>query len=68
MKSDEEREYIGRMLTAATAYGLEEEVVCELWRALKAEPDISIHEAVWNALYEWDLLGLGPRGRLVIPK
>lgn len=49
-----ELESIAAMLTAASEFGLEAEVVCVVCDILRAHPDVSIPEAAFQALAEWD--------------
>ena len=50
-----EHESIANMLKWAGEYHLQEEVVLALFHAVKAQPDIELHAAIYEALYEWDL-------------
>lgn len=55
MTAEEEMEAIADMLKRAGEYKLEVEVVLELWRTTKANPDQSLNEAIFIALGEWDV-------------
>lgn len=55
LKRASEFDAIRAMLEAAAEYHLEAEVVWELCDTLREIPDMSIEDAAFDALCEWDL-------------
>lgn len=51
----EEFEAIDAMLKHAREYGLETEVVVELYREVRGDESPGLQDAIWTALAEWDL-------------
>lgn len=56
MTAEQEMEAVSAMLERAAEYDLETEVVLELYRAVRADPNIDLSTAISVALREWDIL------------
>ena len=52
---NEEREAISAMLVRSKEYGLEEEVIWSFGHALSANDELTLTEAAFQALLEWDV-------------
>ncbi len=47
---------IGRVLEVASEYHLQAEVIWSAMNTIKAQPDLSIQDALAHGLLEWDLI------------
>lgn len=55
VKSERENDAITTMLKCAAEHGLETEAVWSLCNEIRQTPTLTIEEAAWRAICEWDL-------------